>query len=272
MQVPSPRSRPGWPSVRRRRDLGAVGPPSGWSPARGCPRRRPGRSLPCPPPLVRRGDVRPAGRADVQCPGRPVSGVRCPVSRRPGIQVSGRTSSGVRGAAATLSAPRRTLEWLGVAGRPRLAPAGRRARWSAGGVVACRLRPDGKGDGAALAVAGSHEVDRSQGRRLAGVPAAAPPWPQRAGTGAGPGQGAGRGRGAWRGMGGSRCSPAPAGRPGRSRRRGADHGLAQQLVTTLRGRWARVVPWRPAPEGPPGSVGEQPAAVARPRCVRSAVG
>jgi hypothetical protein len=84
VQVPSPRSRPGWPSVRRRRDLGAVGPPSGWSPARGCPRRRPGRSLPCPPPLVRRGDVRPAGRADVQCPGRPVSGVQA--SGHPGVR------------------------------------------------------------------------------------------------------------------------------------------------------------------------------------------
>ena len=215
----------------------------------------------------------PWGCPSSRSSGRPMSrasGVRCP-----GVRAS-RCPDGQAPVSAALPprCPRRAGPWSGSVWRaapgwpqPVDVPGGRR-----GGVVACRLRPDGKGDGAALAVAGSHEVDRSQGRRLAGVPAAAPPWPQRAGTGAGPGQGAGRGRGAWRGMGGSRCSPAPAGRPGRSRRRGADHGLAQQLVTTLRGRWARVVPWRPAPEGPPGSVGEQPAAVARPRCVRSAVG
>ena len=160
----------------------------------------------------RREDVRDAGQAG-RCPVRllwsavgmsvqpvertsNVQGVRCPVSRRPGIQVSGRTSSGVRGAAATLSAPRRTLEWLGVAGRPGWP---NRSTCPVVGGRRGRLPPQAgrEGDGAALAVAGSHEVDRSQGRRLAGVPAAAPPWPQRAGTGAGPGQGAGRGRGAW---------------------------------------------------------------------------
>jgi hypothetical protein len=48
-------------------------------------------------------------------------------------------------------------------------------------------------------------------------------------------------------------------------------GLDQEVVTTLGGRWARVVPSRPTPEDPPGSVGEQPAAVTRPQRVRSAV-
>ena len=267
MQVPSPRIRPGWPSVRRRRDLGAVGPPSGWSPARGCPRPRPGRSLPCPPPLVRRGDVRPAGRADVQCPGRPVSGVQA--SGHPGVRTD-KLRCLRRCRHVVRAAPDPGVARCG--GPPPVGPTGRRAPWSAGGVVACRLRPDGKGNGAALAVAGSHEVDRSQGRRLAGVPAAAPPWPQRAGTGAGPGQGAGRGRGAWGVWEGAGAHQPRQGVLGALIGVVPTTGLAQQLVTTLRGRWARVVPWRPAPEGPPGSVGEQPAAVARPRCVRSAVG
>jgi len=46
-----------------------------------------------------------------------------------------------------------------------------------------------------------------------------------------------------------------------------DHGLDQEAVTTLGGRWAVVVSCRSAPEGPLGSVGEQPAAAARPRRV-----
>jgi hypothetical protein len=193
----------------RRRDPGEVGPPRGARRARGV--RTPARSVVAlsassGPPW----DVRPTGRADIQRPRVRCPGVRCPGVR--GIQVSGRTGSGVRGAAAGLSVPRWTLEWLGVAGRPGRAQRVDVPPWPVGGVVACLHRAGRQGDAAALAVAGSHEVDRSQGRRLAGVPAAAPSWPQRADTGAGPGPGCQSGGGG--SMGPSRCSPAPAGRPG----------------------------------------------------------
>jgi hypothetical protein len=245
----------------RRRDLGAVGPPSGWSPARGCPDA--GQAGRCPVRLVRSAvgmSVQPVERtSNVQA-----SGVQ--VSRHPGVRTD------------KLRCPRRCRHAVraapdpGVArcgGPPPVGPNRSTCPVVAGGVVACRPRAGREGDGAALAVAGLHEVDRSPGRRLAGVPAAAPPWPRRAGTGAGPGQGAGRGRGAWDGAGAHRPRQGVLGAlVGVVTTRGLD----QQLVTTLRGRWARVVPWRPAPEGPPGSVGEQPAAVARPRCVGSAVG
>jgi hypothetical protein len=63
----------------------------------------------------------------------------------------------------------------------------------------------------------------------------------------------------------------PAGRLGQVTGVVPTMGLDQEVVTTLCGRWARVVPSRPTPEDPPGSVGEQPAAAARPRRVRSAV-
>ena len=222
------------------------GPPSGRSPARGCPRRRPGRR--CPVHLLWSAvgmSVQPVERTSN------VQGVRCPVSGRPGIQVSGRTSSGVRGAAATLSAPRRTLEWLGVAGRPRLGPTGRCAPWSAGGVAACRLRPDGKGMVRRWPWLARTRVDPSPGPPLGRRPGCGAAWP--------PGR---HGRwsrvpAGWRGsMGRSRCSPAPAGRSGQVVGVVPDHGLDQEVVTTLRGRWlVVVVPCRSAPEGPLGSVG-----------------
>jgi hypothetical protein len=78
-----------------------------------------------------------------------VSGVQC-------IQVSGRTGSGVRGAAAALSA-RWTPEWLGGAGRPGRAQRVDMPPWSGGGVGACLHRSGREGDGAALAVPGWHE-------------------------------------------------------------------------------------------------------------------
>jgi len=189
---------------------------------------------------------------------------RCPVSRCP----AGHAPSGVRGAAAGLSAGW-PLEWLGVAGRPRLGAAGRRAPgglWAAW-LPAC-IRPDGKGMARRLAVPARRRVDRSQGRRVAGVPAAAPPWPRRADMGAGPGQGAGRVAGE---HGTEQVLTGPAGVLGRSSAWCLTMGLDQEAVTTLGGRWARVVRWRPAPEGPLGSVGEQPAAAARPRRLRSVV-
>ena len=199
------------------------GPPSGWSPARGCPRRRPGRSLPCPPPLVRRGDVRPAGRADVQCPGRPMSGVQA--SGHPGVRTD-KLRCLRRCRHVVRAAPDPGVARCG--GPPPVGPTGRRAPWSAGGVVACRLRPDEKGDGAALAVAGSHEVDRSQGRRLGRRPGCGAALAPAGRHGRWSRPGCRPGAGSMGGMGGSRCSPAPAGRPGCSRRRGADHGLAQR--------------------------------------------
>jgi hypothetical protein len=123
-QVPSPRSIRGWPNAPRRRTWARSGRPGGVAGRKGCPDAgRAGRCLSARP--VRRGDVRPTGRADVQHPG-----VRCPGVR--GIQVSGRTGSGVRGAAAALSAPRWTPEWLSGG------PPGRAQRvdvppWSVGG-------------------------------------------------------------------------------------------------------------------------------------------
>jgi hypothetical protein len=118
--------------------------------------RRSDRSLPCPRPRSRRGDVRPTGRADVQRPGVRCPGVRC-------IQVSGRTG---------LRCPRRCrravraaldLEWLGVAGRPRVGRSGSTCRrgprpaWSPAGIG-----PDGKG-WCGVGRAGSQEGDRSPG-------------------------------------------------------------------------------------------------------------
>jgi len=133
--VPS-RSRHGWPSApgavtRRGRAAQRVSPVASMS------GRRPGRSLPCPPRPVRGGDVRPAGRADIQRPRVRCPGVRC-------IRVSGRT--GLRcPRAVALSAPRWALEWLGVAGRPSVGRSGStcrrgpRAAWSPAGIG-----PDGK--------------------------------------------------------------------------------------------------------------------------------
>jgi hypothetical protein len=207
-QVPSPQSRPERPSAPKRRDPGQVGPPSGWSPVARMSGRRPGRSLPCPRSRSRRGDVCPAGRADIQRPGVRCPGVRCPGVRC--IQVSARTG---------LRCPRRRRRPVraldpGVArcgGPPRPGAAGRRARGPRAAWAPACIGPDRKG-WFALAVPGSHEVDRSQGRRLVGVPAAAPPWPRGPTRALVEGQGAGR----WGSMGPSRCSSAPQGVLGRS--------------------------------------------------------
>jgi hypothetical protein len=136
--------------------------------SRGCPDA--GQAGRCPVRLVRSAvgmSVQPVERtSSVQVSGVQASGAAgCPGVRC--IQVSGRTRSGVRGAAA---APVRGLDtaWLGVVGRP-----GRARRVDVSVVCGRRGRLPASGrtgsDGAALAVAGSHEVDRSQGRRVAGV-------------------------------------------------------------------------------------------------------
>jgi hypothetical protein len=69
---------------------------------------------------------------------------------------------------------------------------------------------------------------------------------QRADRGAGPGPGCRPVAGS---PGQSRCSPAPQGVLGGSPAWCPAMGLDQEVVTTLGGRWARVVPWRSAPEG-----------------------
>jgi hypothetical protein len=132
--------------------------------------RRSDRSLPCPRPRSRRGDVRPTGRADVQRPGVRCPGVRC-------IQVSGRTG---------LRCPRRCrravraaldLEWLGVAGRPRVGAVGRRVAVVRG--RRGRLPASGRTgrDGAALAVLARRRVTVAQGRLLGRRPGWGAAWP-----------------------------------------------------------------------------------------------
>jgi hypothetical protein len=176
--------------------------------------RRPGRSLPCPPRPVRRGDVRPTGRADIQhprvrCSGVRCSGVRCP--GHPGVRTD-------RPWCPRRRRPVRALEWLVW----RAAPAGgsgptcRRGLWAAWS-PAC-IGPDGKGMVRRWPWLARTRVDVAQGRHLAGVPAAAPSWPQRADTGAGPGPGCRPVAGS---MGQSRCAPAPRGASWAGRRRGA---------------------------------------------------
>jgi hypothetical protein len=244
---------------------GEVGPPSGWSPVARMSGRRPGRSLPCPARPVRGGDVRPAGRADVQRPHVRCPGVRCPGVRC--IQVSGRT--GLRCPRRRRRAVRAALD-PGVArcgGPPRPGAAGRRAAVGHGRRGCLPASGRTGRDGSALAVPGSHEIDRSQGRRLAGVRLRCRLGPSGPTWALVQGQGAGRVAGSMGGAGAHR--PRQASWAGRWR--GADNGLDREVMTTLGGRWARMVPSRPAPEGPLGSVGEQPAAAERPQGVRSAV-
>jgi hypothetical protein len=224
--------------------------------------RRPGRSLPCPPRPVGRGNVRPTGRVDIQHPGVWCPGVRCPApgaSRCPDGQA-------LVSAALPPRCPRRAgprvARWRATpaaVGRRAAAACGRRGCLPASGRT-------GR-DGAALAVAGWHEVDRSPRPPLGRRPGCGAAWP--AGRhGAGPGQGAGRVAGS---PGTKQVFTGPAGRPGQVAGVVLTNGPGPGGVTTLRGRWARVVRWRPASEGPLGSVGEQPAAAARPQRVRSAV-
>jgi len=163
-------------------------------------------SLPCSPRPVRRGDGRPAGRADIQRPRVRCPGVRC-------IRVSGRTRSGVRRAGPRVAR---------CGGPPRPGAAGRRARGPRAAWSPACISPDGKGMVRRWPCLARMRVDVAQGRRLAGVPAAAPPWPQRADPGAGPGQGAGRVAGE---HGTEQVLTGPAGRPGQVAGVVPDHEL-----------------------------------------------
>jgi hypothetical protein len=194
-QVPSPRGRPGWPSAPRRCDPGEVGPPSGGR--RRGDVRTPDRlviALSAPGPAV--------GRPSSPSSGRPTSGVRCPGVRCPGV----RTDRPALSAAMPPRGPRRAGP--GVAGC-RGPPAGRsgsrcprcgrqaggrlpasgltRRRWCGGWPCPAAMRPT-----------------VARGRRLAGVPAAAPP-DRRADTG----WSRARVPAGWGSPGRSRCSPVP---------------------------------------------------------------
>ena len=154
---------PSWVERPGRRDRARSDCPAGGRRSRGCPDA--GQAGRCPVRLVRsrRGECPSTGRADVQRPRVRCPGVRC-------IQVSGRT--GVRAAPG----------WAQRVDVP---------SWSAGGVVACRHRPGREGRGRRWPWLAGMRLTGAQGRRLAGVPAAAPPG-RRPTAGAGPGQGASR--------------------------------------------------------------------------------
>jgi hypothetical protein len=217
------------------RAAGQVPSPSG---------RRPDRSLPCPPrPVPPWGmSVQPVERtSSVHTSGVQVSGAsRCPDGQ----------ACGVRGAAAALSAPRRT----GVRAAPRLGAAGRRALVVGGrrGRLPC-IGPDQKRRGRRWPWLACTRVDRSPGPPLGRRPGSGAAWPpgrhgrwSRARVPAG-----------WRGsMGQSRCSQAPAGRPGQVAGVMAGHGPGPRGDDHA--EWSLglvVVPGLSAPEGPLGSVG-----------------
>jgi hypothetical protein len=167
-QVPSPRSRRGWPSAPRRRDPGEVGPPSGCRRSRRCPDA--GQAGRCPVRLVRSAvgmSVQPVERtSSIHVSGVQASGAsRCPDGQ----------ASGVRGAVAALSAPRWTRS--GSCGEPpRPGAAGRRAPVVRGRRWPCLAHT---------------RIDRSPGPPLGRRPGCGVAC-RRADTGAGLGPGAGR--------------------------------------------------------------------------------
>jgi hypothetical protein len=206
-QVPSPRSRRGWPSAPSRRDPGEVGPPSGGRRSPGCPDA--GQAGRCPVRLVRSAvgmSVQPVERtSSIQASGVQASGVQRP--GHPGVRTD------------RLWCPRRCRRavraaldpgWLG-GGPPR-------PQWvdvplrSVGGVVACLHRAGRVGMVRRWPWLAGMRSTAARGRRLAGVPAAAPPG-RRADTGLVQA----REPAGWRGVPGqSKCSPAPRGVLGRS--------------------------------------------------------
>jgi hypothetical protein len=218
---------------------------------------RPGRSLPCPRP----GPA--VGRPSSPSSGRPTSGVQASGVQVSGVQVSGRT--GLRCPRHCRRAVRVALdlERLGV-------EAAGWAQWvevppvSAGGWSPASGLPGS--DGAAVGRARRPRGRPSpRGRRLPGVPAAAPPG-RRADTG----WSRARVPAGWGSPGPSRCSPVPRRTSGRSPAWRPTMGLDQEVVTTLGGRSARGGPVASSSGGPTRFGGEQPAAAARPRWVRSA--
>jgi hypothetical protein len=194
---------PSWVERPGRRDRARSDCPAGGRRSRGCP------------------DAGQAGRCPVRLVRSTVGMSVQPVERTSGVQASGVQASGASrcpdGQALVSAAlpprdPRRAGLWSGSVGRA--AQAGRSESTcpvSAGGVVACPHRAGRKGRGRRWPCLPRTTVDRSQGRRLAGVPAAAPPG-RRADRGC---WSRARVPAGWRGsMGQSRCSQALAGRPG----------------------------------------------------------
>jgi hypothetical protein len=123
-------------------------------------------------------------------------------------------------------------------------------------------------DGPTLAVRGSHEARRQTWRCFAGVQAAAPRSP--------PGRPGELVQGQvpvgwWGSRGGAGAPKSPQVRAGRVAGVLADHGLDREVVTTLGGRCAGGGPVSSGAGGPIRFSGEQTAAAARPRYVRSAV-
>jgi hypothetical protein len=239
---PKHRCRHRWAVLGGRAPPGAVtrvrsGRPAGVAGA-GRSGRWTGWSLPCPRP----GPA--VGRPSSPSSGRPTSGVRCPGVRCPGVRTD------------RLRCPRHCrravrvaldLEWLGVgAARLGAVDRGPRCPRAGGRLPASGLTRRRWYGGWPCPAATRSTVAR--GRGLAGVPAAAPPGRH----GLVQGQGAGR-----VGEPGTQqvLTGPPAGRPGGRRRGARPWGVDPAAVTTLGGRSARVVRWRPAPEGPPGSVG-----------------
>ena len=260
-----------------------------------------GAVMDCPAPQTlqpERGSGRPAGgrrrRGRPGCPdaghgGRRWVRVRCSPCGRTSVQLVGRTSGvqatgvhatgvirGVRtdtrpvstAAAAALSGPCWIPESVGAAGPATLAHrVGRVAVVVRGLVVAARIGPGGKGwsnvGRAWLARGSTPDLDC----HLVCVPAAAP----RSLLGD---------HGSWSSAGAGRL----AGEQGKERvlqvprRCGLGRlpaywptmGLDREVVTTLRGRCAGVGPLSSRAGGPIRFSGEQPAAAARPRYVRSA--
>jgi hypothetical protein len=228
--------------------------------------RRPGRSLPVR--LVRSAvgmSVRPVERTSSVH----ASGVRCP-----GVRAS-RCPAGHALVSAALPppCPRAGPRSGSVAGRPGRAQRVDVPPWSVGGVGACPHRAAREAMARRLPVPARRRVDPSQGRRLAGVPAAAPPWPRRADTGAGPGSGIRPGGGE---PGTEQVLTGPSqGVLGRSPAWCPAIGLDQEVVTTLGGRWARGGPVATSSGGPPrfgggAACGRGAAAAREERCLLGA--
>jgi hypothetical protein len=194
-QVPLPRGRPGWPSAPGAVTRVRSGRPAGVAGAR-MSGRWPRRSLPCPRP----GPA--VGRPSSPSSGRPMSGVRCPVSRCPVFRCPDGQVCAVRGTAAARSASRWT--WSGWVWGPPAGPVGRGAPGVRGRVVAC-IGPEGKRWCGGWPCPAATRSTVAQGRRLAGVPAAAPPG-RRADTG----WSRARVPAGWGSPGRSRCSPVPS--------------------------------------------------------------
>ena len=125
--------------------------PAGGCRWRGMSGRRPCRSLLCCPPRpVRREDVRPAGRADIQCPGVRCPGVRCigcPDGQAP-VSARCRAVRTALGPRAARCGGRPPLGWA-RAGRRAAVVRERRGRLLASGRTGS--------NGTTLAMAGSHQ-------------------------------------------------------------------------------------------------------------------